>query len=597
MPVPIVYVPLSAIFPEISSDFASFCALVRALSRTDTIFWCARLGLILANPHNRNDRGKQQYAVQTFFDSQEIGRINEFIREHRNAGVFFRGQLLELLRWTSLLAEDLPGDGNTYTDPGTRRRFAQVALIASDLWARRVFREGLPATDDRCFNRRQAMPALREAVSAPAQDFGRVLVRGDAFHRSAFQLGYADAEPEFLAATGLTLEEYMACIRLILIHAGYVSPESLTPEKWGGIRLGPVRQAMPLAMQLPFDRYIELESQTADELRTALWGDRRAEEASESDPFDARPLRERPLLRTSDGRAIILDHVFYSEKATVGPLFALVKALDERSLRDRINAAFEAFGQAFEKYINELLSSMYPSSPVLLPRLLLNPHARTADGDDVEIADACLNDVREVVLFESKGVFVPDEATRDAETYHIELRKKYGAHGGRRRGAAQLGRWLSGIALGAVKPIGQDWTRVELVYPVLVVYDVRIDRPGHAEFLAEEFANAFDPEEPLGSGYMRKSRLSVAPLIIMTIGDLEVLESSVDHFRLTDLLRDYAQSGQGGVRESLHDFVAFAQDKYKLSMSKHAKRATALLLETRKAMFPQQPLPNVPPDS
>jgi hypothetical protein len=597
MPVPIVYVPLAAIFPEMSSDFATFCALVRTLSCTDTIFWCARLGLILANPHNTNGRGKQQYAVQTFLDTEEIGRLNQFVKEHPNSGLFFRGQLLELIRWTSLLGEEQANDGNTYNDPETRRRFVQAALMASDLWGRRIYRDGLPLTEDRLMNRRQAMPALREGVTLPAQDFGRVLVRGDAFYRTAFQSGYTNADREFLETTGLTLEQYMVCVRLILIHAGYMSPESLTPDKWGCIRLGLVRQAIPAVMQAPFDRYIELESQTADELRTALWGDRAPRDASEADSFDAQPLRDRPLLRTPDGRAIILDHVFYAEKATVGPLFALVKALDERQLRGRINEAFKAFGQAFESYINQLLRNMYPSSPVLPARLMCNPHADTLDGDEVEIADACLNDLREVVLFESKGVFVPDDAAHDAETYLVALRKKYGAHEGRPCGAAQIGRWLSGIVSGAVTPTGQDWTRVELVYPVLVVYDVRMDRPGHAEFLLEEFTKAFEPEEVLASGYMRKGSFSVAPLTVMTIGDLEVLESSVDHFRLTDLLKDYALSGQGGIRESLHDYLAFAQDKYKLSMSKHARRAEALLLETRKAMFPQEPLPKMPTDS
>jgi len=33
-----VYVPVSAIFPEVSSDFATFCRLVRSLSRTDTLY-------------------------------------------------------------------------------------------------------------------------------------------------------------------------------------------------------------------------------------------------------------------------------------------------------------------------------------------------------------------------------------------------------------------------------------------------------------------------------------------------------------------------------------------------------------------------------
>jgi hypothetical protein len=595
MPVPVPFVPMSEIFPKQGDDFASFCSLVRTLSRTDTLLWCARLSLILSNPHDENERGKQQYAVAHFFDSEAIGRLNRFLQKHPNARVFFREQLLELIRWTSLLAGDLPGDGDTYENPDMRRRFAMAVLMAGDLWGRRVYRDGLPLTDDRLVDRRRAIVALRDGVVMTAPDIMRVLVRSDAFYRGAFQSGYAEAEAEFLAATRLTMDEYMTCVRNLLIHYAHISPEVVTRAKWGGIQIGPFREAMPASMQQAFDRYLELESQTADELRAGLWGDRRASDVSESEPFDARPLRERPILRTADGRgAIILDHVFYADKASVGPLFALVKALDESGKSGRINEVFEAFGHAFERYINELLRSMYPSSPILPARLICNPHGTMSGGGEVEIADACLNDLREAVLFESKGVFVPDNATQETETYLVALRKKYGAHGGRQRGAAQLGRWLNGLATGTVAPVGQDWTQVQLVYPVLVVHDARMDRPGHAEFLDEEFAKALGPDATMASGYMRKGRFTVAPMTTMTIADLELLESSVDHVRLTDLLRDYAQSGHGGIRESLHDYLAFAKDRYTLSLSKLRARASSLLEEAHKSMFPNIPIPTAP---
>ncbi len=99
-------------------------------------------------------------------------------------------------------------------------------------------------------------------------------------------------------------------------------------------------------MALAMDRYIELESQTADELRTALWkGSSGADGLTGAEPFDYTQLRERPILRTADGRAIILDQAFYSEKASVGPLFTLVKILGKGN--KKINTVFGAFGSAF----------------------------------------------------------------------------------------------------------------------------------------------------------------------------------------------------------------------------------------------------------
>ncbi len=38
-----VFLPISEIFPDIESDLKTFKSLLRELSRTDALFWCARL--------------------------------------------------------------------------------------------------------------------------------------------------------------------------------------------------------------------------------------------------------------------------------------------------------------------------------------------------------------------------------------------------------------------------------------------------------------------------------------------------------------------------------------------------------------------------
>ena len=68
------YVPASFVFPEGDNDFDGFKSLIKGLSRTDTILWCSRLNLMLANPH-LDERKKQQYAVSLFFDSTETARL------------------------------------------------------------------------------------------------------------------------------------------------------------------------------------------------------------------------------------------------------------------------------------------------------------------------------------------------------------------------------------------------------------------------------------------------------------------------------------------------------------------------------------------
>jgi hypothetical protein len=215
-------VPLSAIFPGETSDFASFCAVVKTLSRTDTILWCARLNLIVSNPQNTDEGSKQRYCIEHFFDAQEIERGEQFAKEHPGATPFVREQLLELMRWACLLADDLPNDRKSFEDAQVRRRFLKAALMAGDLRVQRVFAAGLPVTDDHRADRLTSILAFRDAVCGKAADMMQVLVRGDAIYRGAFPARYPDAEAQFLAATGITFEQYLDCVSTVRLFFGNV---------------------------------------------------------------------------------------------------------------------------------------------------------------------------------------------------------------------------------------------------------------------------------------------------------------------------------------------------------------------------------------
>jgi hypothetical protein len=72
-----------------------------------------------------------------------------------------------------------------------------------------------------------------------------------------------------------------------------------------------------------FAQFLKLESQSPAELRAALWPGitRHAPSSGTTPPYDYRPLRERPILRSADGRMILIDPVFAAEKCAIGPLF------------------------------------------------------------------------------------------------------------------------------------------------------------------------------------------------------------------------------------------------------------------------------------
>lgn len=589
-----VFVPVSAVFPEMTDEFTGFCSLVRSLSRTDALFWCARLNSLIANP-NVKHRDAQQHAMSTFFSSDQIERVNRFAAEHGGADdvtVFSRGQLLELMRWICLLSEDRPNDGVTFEDPQARLNFVKALLIASDLWARRVYRDRLVITGDRKADRQRAIASVRQAIAVnmPTIDLSAIFARGPAIYGEAFRRAYPSAEAEFEQSSGLTLKQYFACVAAIVIHytgamgkSPHTNPAIFSPENIG-VNIAP-------GMVPIIRRYLSLDSQTAEELRVALWKNRTdATGLTGAEDYNYRPFRDRPILRAADGRSIVLDPVFYSEKSSVGPLFAIVNALGKRK---RANTVFGAFGDGFEAYALDLLKAMYPSRHPLLDRLSCNPQGVDAKGNQIELTDACLNDVTTVVIFEAKALFMPEDAVLDTidGQYLDELRKRYAAmgrtDGERDKGVGQLARSIRRIALGEIRPLHLDLSQAQVIYPVLVAFDVALNGPGHAEFMADELVRGIEPDETRHNGYVRKGRFLIAPLTLMTIDDLETLESSVRNFRLIDMLQDYANAASSGLRVSLHDFMLAARAKYKLSQSTElADRSMKMLNDVGKMLFP-----------
>jgi hypothetical protein len=85
-----------------------------------------------------------------------------------------------------------------------------------------------------------------------------------------------------------------------------------------------------------------------------------------------------------------------------------------------------------------------------------------------------------------------------------------------------------------------------VIHPALLVHDTRLNAPVYGTFLDADF-RALLGTVPPGKRVM--------PLTVMTIADLENLESSVDQFSMRQLLTDYAAPHPDGL-VSLHNFMA-----------------------------------------
>ncbi|WP_206736848.1 hypothetical protein [Bradyrhizobium guangzhouense] len=477
---------------------------------------------------------RQQRAINMICSGEDLDRINAFARTRPSGDlpvVFFRGQLLELMRWAVRCCDAAVG-AESLEDPAGRSRLLQAALIASKLWGERVFAgrlSGVLPVDDA---RKLALGAFRRGLeeSAIAPHIGATLGRGWALFSEHFPRHYPDFAAEFLDATGLTVEQYFTCVTGLALYLPFDSE--------GGALFNAQTVADATAYREKFAKYMDSESQTPEELAVTLW-----------DGFTERgyrDLRERPILRLANGRAIIIDPVFFSEKISVGPLFHLLPKA--RSA----NEVFGAFGNAFEDYANGILRRMYPDRPGLASRLQCGVEACDRENRDFEI-DALLDYIPQTVIFEQKAAWLKDEIVLgDIDDWIEQIRSRYGiataSAGGKKerpKGVAQLAQIVRRILDGNCGEAQRAFDGVAVIHPVLLVHDTRLNAPAYGTFLDSEFRRLLG-EVPGGRRVMT--------LAIMTISDLENLESSVSEFAMQQLLADYACAHPEGL-VSLHNFM------------------------------------------
>lgn len=587
-----VFLPVSEVFSDIKPDLATLKGLLSELSRTEVLIWCSLLNLVVSDPSFRDEKAKQQYCLSDFFTNEQIGRVNEFAAKvgGERARIFFRGQLLELIRWAVLFCEDQSNDGNTFTSLEVRQCFAKAALIASDFWSNRVYANRLSLEGGRDIAKRRALPSFRQAMAETwsGLDPLKALGRGRALFCNHLPKYYPELAEKFRSKTDIALDDYYTCLATFSSHILKQTTQdgTLDPARKPIFNVTTFTDSIP-HMKEVFARYFALESQSPDDLRMTLWGS--APNPSENSPYDLNILRRKPILCVAGGRAIVMDPVFYAERASVGPLFMIVR--DEPQKEG--NKIFSAFGNAFEDYALGILRRMYPKpEPPLIDRLTCNCMCKNVQGNEVEFADASLVDAKELVLFEIKAIWLKEtKNSQDADSYSDQLIQKYATPdmaAADLKGVSQLANTITKLASGewVVENLNADI--IQKIYPILLVHDTLLNSHVHTEFLAQQFAKALSPDDNRADACKRKGRFWVAPLIVLSIDDLESLETSVREFSLCKLFGEYsAQCPDRCV--SLYNFIRTSHFKDKINYSETlTMNAEKVMNEAIQKLFPQR---------
>jgi hypothetical protein len=329
-----------------------------------------------------------------------------------------------------------------------------------------------------------------------------------------------DFEALFRAETGLSYDQYAVVAAALATYT--------IAGRTEGCVFNPKTVGSTTRFEPEIDAFLRLESQTSDELGESL------RKTSKTKGYGA--IRERPILILADGRAVILDVQMFYEKIAVGPLFCAVRRA-EKLKRGGANRVFGAFGDAFERYANDALKRMHPKGPKLVDRVWFGAQGKTAKGEAFQVDAHMVEPIGETlaaIVIEAKAVFLPEQAILDDPDIFLgELRRRYGRDpggAGRGKGVAQLARIIRAILDRTWNGEDRELAKASTIAPVLLTHDTQMDSPIVCWKLNEDRFKLIG-DIPFG--------WRVTPLILLTIEDLENLESSVGQFTLAELFRDY----------------------------------------------------------
>lgn len=583
-----VFAEHKKVFPDLPSDFAEFKRLVKTLSRTDALIWCARINIHFGHPVRDAAHDVQQHFVTLFLGPDEIDRLNELVAQYGSVRVFFRGQMLELMRWVALLCGDLENDGTTFNDPEVRKTFVRAALLASEIWGRRVYPDELASVQVAS----DALAVMRVAhvEQTDGPDPFLSVARGANVARY-FKVRLPGAEEEFYSRVGLTFEEYYLILAyLAFLTRRYSVQETGTAGNSGLFMVDPLD---PTEMASKLRTWLQHEALTPGELRQALWADRSDSTEHEAATFLLTPLKARPVLTIADGRTIALDASMLADRSTAGPLFHLVRDVSP----GRAKEIFGAFGLAFEDYVREVLLRIVPRSirVALLQRFVASPTGVDRRGRRFELSDGLILKGDMAIVFEAKAVWVREDASvgpsANAQRYIEHLRQHYGISRTKRdgdrgvKGVGQLARAVRCLADANFRFDEFVADEIRRVVPVLLVFDANLEAPLHARFLAEEFAMALDVRAGAEEWRsMKIGKLKVDQLIVLTVDDLENLETSSELFSFVDFLLEYSDDSPERV-ESFHNYITTSPHRRHLRGNRRLAKESQALVEVALRRF------------
>jgi hypothetical protein len=505
----------------------------------------------------------QSLALNQIALSDEVkARINEYFLSTANPWVLQRRGLLELLKWSALYSID--GESHERTDD-----FLFSTMCAAELATPRhdSLLAGSPS-DSSLLRIKKSLPAVREMAlfGYPAwyalHSLGRakIILLDDMFQNDGFEAEFVK-NTSSTSRQGLSLADFYTCVAGVACM-GLGAGARKAGEYLFHFTIDNLCAGCP-EFRPKLETFFEHFSISPDFIRKQL-KKMKAEEF-----FDFKLFRQRPILRLSDGRFILLDRIFFQDMMACGPMFKILNL-------DTDNRVFGEFGNSFERYCYKVVSYHHgrmKDRNIENGVLSRNRQIVVDSHKTAELCDISVSYENSLVMIEAKGVWLRDDKLKpmDYEIFWEELSSKYGvAEGHRDKGVGQLARSIKYLADGlkvhaSTAESTIDNSSLERIFPVLLVHDSLLHAEGFIPAaLAGEFAILMGLEDAPANGWFyyqgASHRFQVMNLVIISITDLErLVAAKINNFSWLGHLKKYASQDpkRGNITFDLYIQTAF----------------------------------------
>ncbi|MHB1910348.1 MAG: hypothetical protein ACYCQJ_16000 [Nitrososphaerales archaeon] len=283
-----------------------------------------------------------------------------------------------------------------------------------------------------------------------------------------------------------------------------------------------------------FETFVSLLSQTPEEL---IYKTKKHSLLPKNRSYTIHALRNRPLIRFSDETIAVLDPVCFMESFLTGPVFRLFEPGNQNQDAQRI---IGIFGNAFEKYCSSILEQMFPSGEGLTPRTEFNIHLENQKGE----IDCCVFYGDTLVVIEYKTGFIPDIARSEGKDFLKAVSNKF-IEG---KGISQLSKNIKILLESNHFP----WCKKMI--PILLTYHGELGGPLVNHWFSEEFKKKLMPDS-IKEIWMKKGDACISNPIVMTLDDLEGLETSLEGVSMNEILIEFLNKSLNDRILSFHSFL------------------------------------------